>query len=122
MRSAAGDRESLTFVLSGLSKLAALPQLKLGFGAMCGLPDLVGRRRRAARGHRRHVLSVATPVQHALPRILAESAGMRARIGERTTANLAALRAELRASAASVLDGRGGLVGDRAPATRRRAR
>jgi hypothetical protein len=100
----AGERESLTFVLSGLSKLAALPQLKLGFGVLCGPAWRV-----AAASDRLAIiadtfLSVATPVQRALPRIFEESAEMRARILARTGANLAALRAALAGGAASVLD------------------
>ena len=43
----AGEREALTFVLSGLSKVAALPQVKLGWIAVSG-PDRDGRTRRWA--------------------------------------------------------------------------
>lgn len=103
-RTAVGDRSALTFVLSGLSKLAALPQLKLGFGVMCGPPEAV-----AAAAERLTViadtsLSVATPVQLALPRIFAAAEPMRARIGERTRGNLAALERALAGGAARVLE------------------
>ena len=101
---AAGARESLGFVLSGLSKLAALPQLKLGFGVLCGPAARVAAARERLAVIADTFLSVATPVQHALPRILAESVGMRRRICERTGSNLAALRNALVESAASVLD------------------
>src|SRR4029077_17934429 len=39
--SALGPRACLTFVLSGLSKVALLPQLKLSWGVACGPPDRV---------------------------------------------------------------------------------
>jgi hypothetical protein len=103
-RCALGPRACLGFVLSGLSKLAALPQLKLAWGVMCGPAAL----RTLARDRLAVIadtsLSVATPVQHALPRILSESGAMRERIRERTETNLAALGRALAAGPASVLD------------------
>ena len=103
-RSAHGERAALAFVLSGLSKLAALPQMKLGWGAICG-----PREQAAAALERLAIiadtsLSVSTPVQRALPRILAASKAMRERISERTRANLTALASALAGGAASVLD------------------
>ena len=104
VRSAVGARASLAFVLSGLSKLAALPQLKLGWGVMCGPPEPV-----SAAAERLAViadtsLAVATPAQHALPRILSAAPPMRARIAARTRANLIALEASLAGGAANVLE------------------
>lgn len=104
VRSVAGARESLTFVLSGLSKLAALPQLKLAFGVLCGPePRVVAARERLA-VIADTFLSVSTPVQRALPRIFETSVEMRGQIRARTSANLTALRAALAGGAASVLD------------------
>lgn len=107
-RSAVGRRGALAFVLSGLSKLAALPQLKLSWGVMCGPPERVGAARERLAVIADATLSVSTPVQRALPGILAESAGMRDRIRARTSANLGALRAALAGGAAGVLDLEGG--------------
>jgi hypothetical protein len=107
-RCAAGARESLTFVLSGISKLAALPQLKLGWGVICGPPETVASARERLAIIADTFLSVATPVQQALPRILCGADEMRAPIRERTISNLAALRAALASGAASVLDAEAG--------------
>jgi aspartate/methionine/tyrosine aminotransferase len=103
-RCAVGRREALGFVLSGLSKLAALPQLKLSWGVICGPRDRVAAALERLAVIADTTLSVSTPVQRALPGILAESADMRARIRARTTANLGALRAALAEGAAGVLD------------------
>jgi alanine-synthesizing transaminase len=103
-RCALGPRACLGFVLSGLSKLAALPQLKLAWGAICGPEALRARAWERLAVIADTSLAVATPVQHALPLILRESGPMRERIRARTEANLAALRTALAPGAASVLD------------------
>ncbi len=103
-RCAAGARASLTFVLSGISKLAALPQLKLAWGVICGPPGPRASARERLALIADTSLSVATPVQRALPSILSGAPPMRDRIRGRTTANLAALRSRLAGGAASVLE------------------
>jgi aspartate/methionine/tyrosine aminotransferase len=104
VRCAVGARGCLTFVLSGLSKLALLPQLKLGWGWVGGpaAPVEAALARLAVISD--SYLSAATPVQHALPRILEAAEPMRARALERLRANLDALRAALRGGPASVLE------------------
>jgi aspartate/methionine/tyrosine aminotransferase len=65
-----GARRVPTFVLSGLSKVCGMPQLKLGWIALAG-PE--PEREKALRGLEwisDLFLSVAMPVQHALPRLL----------------------------------------------------
>jgi hypothetical protein len=106
--SAVGTRDCLCFALSGVSKVAALPQWKLGWGVTCGPTAL-------ARGAEERLalvadtfLSVSTPAQLGLPKILRSAPAMQARIRARTAANLAALRAALAGSAASVMAGEGG--------------
>jgi alanine-synthesizing transaminase len=67
----ADEARCLTFVLSGLSKVAALPQLKLGWIVVTGPAP----RRDEALRRLEHLadcyLSVSAPVQHALPTLLA---------------------------------------------------
>ena len=82
--------ESLTFSMSGLSKIAALPQMKLGW-IVAGGPGheaALDRLELIADTY----LSVATPVQIALPRLLEASVQLRAQIAKRTQANLMLLR------------------------------
>jgi aspartate/methionine/tyrosine aminotransferase len=93
----AGEREALTFVLSGLSKVAALPQLKLGWIAVGG-PEAIAREATA----RLEViadtyLSVGTPVQRALQEILARRGPIQAMILDRVRSNLRALDAAIAA-------------------------
>jgi alanine-synthesizing transaminase len=80
----------LTCSMSGLSKIAALPQMKLGW-IVAGGPGheaALDRLELIADTY----LSVATPVQIALPRLLGASAAVRAQITKRTQANLALLK------------------------------
>jgi alanine-synthesizing transaminase len=105
----ARTEEVLTFCLSGLSKVAALPQLKLGWIVIGGPAGA----RAAAAGRLELIadtyLSVNTPVQHAAPRLLAGAAGAQAQIRSRTAANLDQLRAAIGSeSACRILDLEGG--------------
>ena len=83
----------LVFLLSGLSKLAALPQMKLGW-MIVGGPDAAGNE---ALGRLELImdsfLSVGAPVQNALPALLASRAMATAAIAVRTVRNLARLDA-----------------------------
>jgi len=82
----AGSNGLLTFAMSGLSKVAGLPQMKLGWIVASGP------------GHQTALeglewiadtfLSVSTPVQLALPRILAASGAIEQQIRTQTRANL----------------------------------
>jgi alanine-synthesizing transaminase len=81
-----GQHSTLTFSMSGLSKIAGLPQMKLGWivagganhpAALEGLEWIADT-----------FLSVATPVQWALPRILAASAAVQEQMRRQTRANL----------------------------------
>jgi aspartate/methionine/tyrosine aminotransferase len=84
---------ALTFSMSGLSKVAGLPQMKLGWivaggpgheAALNGLEWIADT-----------YLSVATPVQVALPRLLQAGEAVRWQILERTRTNLEFLRRAL---------------------------
>jgi alanine-synthesizing transaminase len=94
------------FTMNGLSKIAGLPQMKLGWIAASGP------------GHQESLehlewiadtyLSVSTPVQIALPKLLDLSRGIQAQIRERTSANLALLTARAKGSPVNVLNTEGG--------------
>jgi aspartate/methionine/tyrosine aminotransferase len=84
--------EVLSFSLSGLSKVAGLPQLKLGWMTVNGPSDL----RREAFERLEFIadtyLSVSTPVQWAASGLLAWSTRIQSRIQMRCRRNLAVLR------------------------------
>jgi aspartate/methionine/tyrosine aminotransferase len=95
----AGERECLTFVLSGLSKICALPQMKVSWIAVCG-PDALTQPAMA----RLEIiadtfLSVNTPMQLALPHWLSQRHRIQRQIGERMRGNLALLDQRLRGTA-----------------------
>jgi aspartate/methionine/tyrosine aminotransferase len=77
------------FLLSGLSKVAALPQLKLGWIALRG-PG-AAEYRSALAFLADQYLSVSAPVQAAAPTLLALAPGIRSQVLGRLQANLAAL-------------------------------
>jgi len=90
---AVGPHPALTFVLSGMSKIAALPQMKVAWVAAFGPEEL----RREALGRLEVIadtfLSMGAPAQLALPSWLAAREAMQRQIAERTAANLEAARA-----------------------------
>jgi hypothetical protein len=102
----AGERRALTFSMSGLSKIAGLPQMKLGW-IVAGGP-----RRAEALDALELIadtyLSVSTPVQVALPRLLRLSGGILDQIRARTALNLARLDESVHGSAATLLRTEGG--------------
>jgi alanine-synthesizing transaminase len=99
----ATPRRALTFVISGLSKVAALPQLKLAWTIVAGPAELrdraLARLELIADAH----LSPSTLVQRAAPRLLAAAPALQARILTRTRNNLAHLRERLHGSAVTLL-------------------
>ncbi len=92
---ASGPHAALTFVLSGLSKVAALPQMKAAWIATLGPPlpaaDALARLEVIADTF----LSMNAPVQHALPAWLSGRRVMQDQILARTRANLTRLDALL---------------------------
>jgi alanine-synthesizing transaminase len=105
-----GERRALTFSMSGLSKIAGLPQMKLGWIVASG-PHHDQARDQAMDSLELIAdtyLSVSTPVQVALPRLLGISGNILKEIRERTASNLARLRAAIVGSAATLLRTEGG--------------
>lgn len=99
----ASDSPTLTFQLSGLSKMAGLPQMKAGWIVTGGPED---KRRRASdllEVVADTFLSVSTPIQHALPDMLRLGGQVRHQIQQRCRNNMAWLR-----QAASPLVAEGG--------------
>lgn len=92
---AAASEEALSLSLGGLSKSAGLPSWKLGWIRVGGPSGLRQRTVDALELVADSYLSVATPVQRALPGVLALAPRIRAAILERLRGNLSVLRAEL---------------------------
>jgi aspartate/methionine/tyrosine aminotransferase len=92
---AAAAPVALTFCLGGLSKGAGLPQMKAGWLAAVGPAALVAEALPRLELVSDTYLSVGTPVQLALPRLLELGGGIRARIAARVQTNRAALAAAL---------------------------
>ena len=82
---------ALTFTLGGLSKSCGLPQMKLGWIVVRGPEGLVAGALERLEIVCDTYLSVGTPVQRALPRLLALGEGIRAAIRSRLLENRAAL-------------------------------
>jgi alanine-synthesizing transaminase len=113
-------QQALTFCLGGLSKMAGLPQMKLGW-IVIGGPTAP----RAQATERLELiadtyLSVGTPVQHALPRLLTAGTAVQQQISGRTQENLAWLRSAMAPdSPAQLLEVEGGWYATlRVPRTR----
>ena len=97
------ERDCLTFVLSGLSKVAALPQFKLAWTVACGPEELVRPALARLAVIADTYLNLSTPVQLALPRIFAASESMQAQIRRRSLVNLETLDAAITDSPVSRL-------------------
>jgi aspartate/methionine/tyrosine aminotransferase len=109
----------LVFALGGLSKLAALPQMKLAWTTVGGrdarVAEAMGRLEVIADAF----LSLATPVQHGAGALLASRHVVEDAIRARTRANLAFAQDAVRGSPVTLLDVEGGWYATlRVPATR----
>ncbi len=91
-RTFASRRSGLTFTLSGLSKSRGLPQLKLSWIVVNGPEGDVDRALSGLTFIADNYLSVGTPIQDALPEILARSAPVQEAIRARCRENLATAR------------------------------
>lgn len=100
------SQRALTFTLNGLSKISALPQMKLGWMVLSG-PE---QQKRQARSRLEIIndtyLSVDTPVQWAAGTLLAHRHRMQPQIRARAAANLACLDEQMAGPEAGGLMGR----------------
>jgi alanine-synthesizing transaminase len=106
--SLAGVENCAAFSMSGLSKIAGLPQMKLGWIVVAG----PARQRAAAMEKLEWIadtyLSVSTPVQCAAARLLDLGTSVQGQIRKRTAANLAFARLALAGTALEILAVEGG--------------
>jgi len=99
----------LTLTLNGLSKLSALPQMKLAWTVVSGPGEVVAEALWRLEVIADTFLSVATPVQHGAAALLKQGESLRRQILERIRENLAFLDNTLsRGAAMNRLDAQGG--------------
>ena len=107
--SLATNRDVLTFVLSGLSKISALPQMKAAWMVVNGPQSQVGKALARLEVIADTYLSVNTPVQVALPAFLAQRRALQGQIRRRVAANRRELAKQLASHpACGVLESEGG--------------
>jgi alanine-synthesizing transaminase len=113
------DNAALAFTLSGLSKISALPQMKLAWLVASGPQSLVHRALERLEIIADTYLSPGTPVQLALPKLLGIRKEIQRQLHSRIAANLAHLDSALSANKSiSRLDRQGGWYATlRVPAT-----
>lgn len=105
--SVADIAEVLTFSLSGLSKAAGLPQMKLGWIAVNGPPSLLPETHARLEFITDLFLSVGTPVQRALPRLLELAPAIQQQLHQRIASNRSWLKQSL-SDACRLLPAEGG--------------
>ena len=96
--------ECLAFSMSGLSKAAGLPQMKLGWIVVSGPQALREEAMEKLEWIADTYLSVGAPVQCAAPKLLQLGEEIQRQIRARTAENLQFARAALQGTAANVLD------------------
>ncbi len=84
----ARNSAALTFVLSGLSKMSALPQVKLGWIAASGPENLVRDAVARIEVIADTYLSLSAPMQHAVPALLAQRKTLQPQLISRIESNL----------------------------------
>lgn len=91
----AGDRDVLTFALSGLSKISALPQMKVAWLVTSGPDAHAGRAMGRLEVIADTYLSMNAPTQWAVSALLQQRHGIQAQLIERVRQNLAELDRQL---------------------------
>jgi len=79
--------EALTFTLSGLSKVSALPQMKLAWVVVNGPPDVLSKALERLEVIADTYLSVSAPLAHALPAMLETRRSLQPQILKRVRTN-----------------------------------
>jgi aspartate/methionine/tyrosine aminotransferase len=103
-----GEMPALCFVLSGISKVCGLPQMKASWIAASGPKELVMTAMARLEVIADTFLSMNAPMQQALPHWLATRSAIQAQIRERMRLNLVALEERLHGSSAQMLAMQGG--------------
>ena len=104
----AGVTDCVAFSMSGLSKIAGLPQMKLGWIVVSGPTPLRTEAFEKLEWIADTYLSVSTPVQCAAGALLAAGGQVQMQIRERCATHLSLARAALAGSAANILAVEGG--------------
>jgi len=91
----AGNEDVLTFTLSGLSKISALPQMKVAWVVTSGPQDLVTAAMERVEVIADTYLSMNAPVQWAMPVLLEQRKDIQRQLMERVQSNLAELDRQL---------------------------
>lgn len=108
----ADNRDSLTFTLSGLSKIAALPQMKVAWVVTSGPERVASQAAERLEVIADTYLSVNAPTQLAFPALFEQRSSMRLQILQRVLANRSALQSQLvNQSACELLHADGGWYG-----------
>ena len=94
-RSFVGNEAVLTFTLSGLSKIAALPQMKVAWMVTSGPGELAGEAMGRLEVIADTYLSMNAPIQWAVPALLEQRVGVQRQLLERVRGNLAELDRQL---------------------------
>ena len=103
-----GEMPALCFILSGISKVCGLPQMKASWIAACGPIELVHRAMERLEVIADTFLSMNAPVQQAMPHWLATRGRIQSQIRQRMRKNLAMLEERLNGSSAQMLVMQGG--------------
>lgn len=91
----AGNTDALTFTLSGLSKISALPQMKVAWIVTSGPKGLAASARERLEMIADTYLSLSAPLQLATPQLLEQRHAMGRQLLERIACNLSELDAQL---------------------------
>lgn len=103
------NREALTFTLSGLSKISALPQMKMAWLVCTGPEQLVAEATERLEVIADTYLSLNAPVQWAMPTLLEQRKAVQTQMMSRIQKNRAELRRQFAAQkACELLEGEGG--------------
>jgi alanine-synthesizing transaminase len=106
-----GNRDALTFTLSGLSKISALPQMKVAWVATSGPESLTRPALERLEIIADTYLSLSSTVQWALPELLAQRRTLQPQMQQRVRANWAQLQTLARGKRCEVLESEGGWYG-----------